>query len=125
MRGAGWLNWSLGFLAGAALASWLTLSCATSGAQSPEVAAALESAAQTYGVSEGWMRRVTWCESRWQPWVTSRGGHMGIAQFAPRTWRTFSRWAGWEGASPYDPYAAAHVLAWALRNGYATHWACA
>jgi soluble lytic murein transglycosylase-like protein len=124
MRGQGWLNWSLGFLAGAALASWLTLSCATSGAQSPEVAAALSSAAQTYGVSEGWMRRITWCESRWQPWVTSRGGHMGIAQFSTRTWNWMSAQAGWGGYSAYDAWAALHTLAWALSRGYSGHWSC-
>ena len=125
MSSAGWRNWTLGFIAGSVLASWVTLSCATSYGQSSEVAAALSSAAQTYGVSEGWMRKITWCESRWQPWVTSRGGHMGIAQFAPRTWNWMSAQAGWGGYSAYDPVAALHVLAWALRNGFSTHWACA
>lgn len=125
MRGAGWLQWSLGFVAGAALASWITLSCAGAGAQSPEVAQAIHQAAARHGVSEGWMRRIVWCESRYVPWVTSRGGHMGLAQFAPRTWAWMSRQAGWAGASPYDPWAASDVLAWGLVNGYAHHWSCA
>jgi Transglycosylase SLT domain len=124
VRGAAWWNWALGFLAGSVLASWITLSCATSGAQSPEVAAALTSAAQTHGVSEGWLRRITFCESRWQPWVTSRGGHMGIAQFSARTWNWMSTQAGWGGYSPYDPWAALHVLAWALSHGMSGHWSC-
>jgi soluble lytic murein transglycosylase-like protein len=88
------------------------------------VAGAIHEAAITYGVSEPWLRRIAYCESRYTPWVTSRGGHMGLYQYAPRTWATFSRWAGYEGASPYDPWSAAMVTAWALRHNYAGHWAC-
>jgi len=94
-------------------------------AQSAEVAAALSNASEHYGVSEAWLRRVTWCESRWTPGVTSRGGHMGIAQFSAPTWRWMSAQAGWAGASPYDEWAALDVLAWGLAHGYARHWACA
>ena len=119
-----WWAWSLGFCAGAVLASWLTLSCAVGHTQSPEVSAAIHQAASTYGVSEAWMRRIARCESSYLPWVTSRGGHMGLYQYAPQTWRTFSRWAGYEGASPYDPWSAAMVTAYALSRGYASHWAC-
>lgn len=93
-------------------------------AQSPEVAAAISAAAQEHGVSESWLRRVAWCESRYQPWVTSRSGHAGLYQFGWATWRWMSRQAGWGGASPYDPLAAAQVAGWALAHGYARHWAC-
>jgi soluble lytic murein transglycosylase-like protein len=120
-----WWAWSLGFCAGAVLASWLTLSCAVGHTQSPEVSAAIHQAATTYGVSEAWMRRVSWCESRWTPWATNaRSGAAGLFQFMPRTWRWMSAQAGWAGASPYDPWAAAAVAAWGLRNGYASHWSC-
>ena len=117
-------NWLLGFVAGSVLASYLTLSCAGAKAQSAEVASAIHAASVQYGVSEAYLFKVAWCESRWTPWATSRGGHRGLFQFADGTWATFSRRAGRAGASPYDPYAAADVAAWAFRNGYATHWAC-
>ena len=120
-----WWHWGLGFLAGAALASYLTLSCAPGNAQSEEVADAIHQAAVARNVSEAWLRRVTWCESRWSPWVTSRGGHMGLAQFAGPTWRWMSAQAGHAGESAYEPYAAADTLAWGLANGYARHWSCA
>lgn len=124
MRGAGWLQWALGFVAGSVLASYLTLSCADVRAQSPEVAAAIHQAAQRYGVSEGRLLRISWCESRWTPWVTSRGGHQGLFQFAPRTYAWMAGQAGFAGTTPYDPWAAAHVAAWGLANGYAHHWSC-
>jgi hypothetical protein len=122
-----WRTWGVylwGFVAGATLATYVAVSCAPTQAQSEEVAGAIHQAAVTYGVSEGWMRRIAYCESRYTPWVTSRGGHMGLFQYAPQTWRTFSRWAGYEGTSPYDPWSAAMVTAYALSRGYAGHWAC-
>ena len=119
-----WL-WFLGFVAGCVLASWLTLSCADTLAQSPEVRAAIHQAATRHGVSERWLRDVAWCESRYLSWATGRAGEQGLMQFLPGTWRWMSARAGWAGASPYDPYAAADVAAWAFRNGYASHWSCA
>ena len=119
-----WRSWALGFAAGSVLASYVTLTCGTGAAQSPEVSAAIHQAAERHGVSEGWMRRILWCESRFTPWVTSRGGHMGIAQFAPRTWQWMSWQAGRRGASAYDPEAAVDVLAWALAHGLSGHWSC-
>lgn len=120
-----WRSWAWGFVAGTVLASYISLSCADGHAQSAEVADAIHTAAVEYGVSEPWLRRIAWCESRFSPWVTSRGGHMGLYQYAAPTWATFSRWAGYEGASPYDAWSAAMVTGWALRHGYARHWACA
>ena len=113
----------LGFIAGSVLASYVTLTCGTGTAQSAEVASAIHQAAAEYGVSEGWLRRA-YCESRFVPWATSRGGHMGLYQYAHRTWLAFSRWAGWEGAAPTTPGRRSMVTAWAFRNGYASHWAC-
>ena len=46
-----WRTWGLGFVAGAALASYVTLSCAPGTAQSAEVAYALDHAAAEYGVA--------------------------------------------------------------------------
>ena len=117
-------NWLLGFAAGVVLASWLTLSCTGALAQSPEVSAAIRSASLRWGVSESWLLRLSWCESRHQPWARGRAGEQGLFQFLPRTWRWMSAQAGWAGASPYDPVAAAEVTAWALAHGYAAHWTC-
>lgn len=111
---------AVGFAFGVA---WAT-GCLRAGAQSVEVADALHQAAVNRDVSESWLRRITWCESRWVPGATSRGGHMGLAQFSAPTWRWMSAQAGWDGASAYDAYAAADTLAWALSHGYAGHWSC-
>lgn len=131
-RGAwAWWYWSLGFAAGSLLASYLTLACAVGSAQSPggpsgEVRAALASASAAYGVPYADLSRVAWCESRWRPWVDNDqgSGAQGLFQFMPRTYRWMSQQAGWGGSSPYDPWAAAHVAAWAFANNYATHWSC-
>ena len=88
---------ALYFLGGVLLGLYLGAVIQEGHAQSPEVAAALANASEHYGVSESWLRRITWCESRWTPWVTSRGGHMGIAQFSGPTWRWMSSQAGWQG----------------------------
>ena len=117
-------NWFLGFIAGSVLASYLTLSCAGAKAQSAEVASAIHAAAVRHGVNEAYLFKVSWCESRWTPWATSRGGHRGLFQFADGTWRWMSWRAGWVGASPYDAWAAADVAAWAFSQGYASHWSC-
>ena len=118
-----WRAWSLGFLAGAALASWLTLSCAPGSAQSAEVASALDHAAATYGVSAGCLRRIAYRESRYLPWATTaRSGAAGLMQFMGPTWRWMSAQAGYGGASPYDAWSAAHVAGWAISRGYLSHW---
>ena len=112
-----WLGIGIGILVGTV---WLE----HTHAQALDVQDAIHQAAINRNVSEAWLRRITWCESRYQPWVTSRGGHMGLAQFAPRTWYWMSAQAGHAGESAYEPYAAADTLAWGLANGFAGHWAC-
>lgn len=120
-----WRTWGLGFIAGSVLASYITLTCGTGTAQSAEVASAIHQAAAEYGVSERWMLTIARCESSYLPWVTSRGGHMGLYQYAASTYRWMSAQAGLAGTSPYDPWSAAMVTAWALSRGYARHWSCA
>jgi hypothetical protein len=121
-----WWLWGCGFVAGAVLASYLTLSCIPTRAQSAEVEAALRSASATYGVSYGCLRSIAWRESRFLSGVTNpRSGAAGLMQYLSGTWATLSRWAGYEGASPYDPWASAHVAAWAIANpwsGGLAHW---
>lgn len=96
---------------------------------SPEVAAALDHAAVQYGVSGRCLWTIARRESRFRPWVdNSQGsGARGLMQFKDATWRFMSRAAGYGGASPYEPWAAAHVAAWAISHpresqGGLRHW---
>jgi len=114
----------LAFLAGLGAGLYLGAVVREGHAQSPEVAAALHAAAQEYGVSEAWMRRISWCESRFWPGAVSRGGHQGLFQFSPRTYAWMAEQAGLAGTSPFDPWSAARVAAWGLSHGYAGHWSC-
>jgi soluble lytic murein transglycosylase-like protein len=67
-------------------------------------------AARRHGVPEAELLAVVWCESRFDPRaVNPRSGASGLFQFVPSTWRVASRAAGWAGASPFDPVAAADV----------------
>jgi transglycosylase-like protein with SLT domain len=94
----------------------------------PEIAAALAGAAAHFGVSERFLRCLSWEETRWQPWRTSAAGHMGLLQFSAGTWAFASTQAGWAGASPYDPWAAAEVAAWLgthAEYGGWDHWSTA
>jgi soluble lytic murein transglycosylase-like protein len=126
MRWRAWTNWLWGFAAGCVLASYVMLSCSDGNAQSEEVVYALEHAAAEQGVSVGCLYRIAYRESRYQPWATNRSsGAAGLMQYLPSTWRTLSRWAGYEGASPYDPWAAAHVAAFTIAHpwtGGLRHW---
>ena len=90
----------------------------------PTVEQLIRAAAARHGVSAATLLRVAACESRLRPWVTSRSGHMGLYQFSARTWHWMSAAAGWAGASPYDPAAAAEVAAYAFGRGWSGHWSC-
>jgi soluble lytic murein transglycosylase-like protein len=123
-----WRAWSLGFVAGAALASWITLSCAPSGAQSAEVAYALNHAADEHGVARSCLWNIARRESRFLPWVTNqRSGAAGLMQFLRTTWEFMAPRAGYAGASPYNAWAATHVAAWGISHpvesqGGIRHW---
>ena len=120
-----WFHWSCGFAAGAVLATYLTLSCTPTRAQSAEVVEALQQASWTHGVSYEWLRATAWCESKYVPRARGRAGEMGLMQFKWTTWVWMSRQAGYAGASPDDPYAAAQVAAWAFAHRLSSHWSCA
>lgn len=83
----------------------------------------IEQAALRHGVNPGELLAVAWCESRFNQRALSPSGAMGLLQFMPATWRIASRAAGWAGASPFDPVAAADVGAyWYARHPEA--WWC-
>lgn len=119
-----WVGWCLGFAAGFALGAWLFVNLLAAHAQSAEVSYALEHAAAEQGVSLRCLRSIAWRESRYTAWIDNRqgSGAQGLFQFMPGTWRWMSQQAGYAGASPYDPWCAAHVAAWAIRHGYVSHW---
>lgn len=125
MRPASWGHYWLGFVAGAALATWITLSCATTGAQSvPEL---IDAAAAYEGIpwAAPHLRKIAWCESRYFPAAFNRiSGASGVFQFIARTWAWASRQAGWGGYSPFDVTANVYSAAYLYRVGGPRHWSC-
>ena len=80
-------------------------------------------AAYAHNVDANWLLRTAWCESKYDPNVTSQNKlYHGLYQFSWRTWNWMSAQAGYEGRSPYDPEAAAQTTAWAFANGHRNHW---
>ena len=65
------------------------------------------------------------CESHWDPYAVSPGGHRGLAQFEPGTWATVAALTGlWDWTDAYSQGAntavwSSMVLPWS-RGG----WAC-
>lgn len=72
------------------------------------------------GWRRAWMLRIPWCESRWNPWAVSRGGHVGLYQFARSTWATTPYRRRWIFSARWQAFAAA----WMLAQGRAGEWAC-
>jgi hypothetical protein len=68
-----------------------------------------------------WMRRVPWCESRYDPYAIG-GPNLGMWQFNRGTWaalpRRYSRW------SPFSARHSSLAAAWMVRSGRAGEWAC-
>lgn len=92
---------------------------------SGEIAAIIRAAAAKYGVDEELLLRVAYCESRYDP-LAYNGvlGASGLFQIIPGTWRAYSVYAGYAGASVWDPVANANVAAWMFARGEARQWAC-
>jgi soluble lytic murein transglycosylase-like protein len=90
-----------------------------------EIAAIIRAAAEKYGVDPETLLRVAYCESRYDP-LAYNGilGASGLFQIIPSTWRAYSVWAGYGGASVFDPVANANVAAWMFSRGDARLWAC-
>ena len=90
--------------------------------QTHEVTEAIAVAAAHHGVSEQRLRCLAFLESRFQPWAYNRAGYHGLYQFTWSTWTYGARLAGLEGASPYDPWAAAEVTALLIARGEGFRW---
>ena len=94
-------------------------------AAGPDVPSLLHNAAVRYHIDEARFRRIAWCESRFNPFAISRGGHKGVFQFAARTWQWASAAAGYSGASPFSAEANVYTAAWLMAQpGGSAHWTC-
>lgn len=91
-------------------------------AQSAEVAGALASASAIYGVPYARLSCLAYRESRYAPGAYNRAGYHGLMQFDWPTWSYGARLAGYAGASPYEPRAAAHVAAFLIARGEGRRW---
>lgn len=73
----------------------------------PEIAAAVNMAAEKYGLSSSLLFRIAWIESRFDPnAINPNSRAAGPFQFIPSTWRQYGG-----GASPHDPVASADAAA--------------
>jgi transglycosylase-like protein with SLT domain len=74
-----------------------------------------------YRVPAAELRRVAFCESRFNRFARSAGGHLGLFQYAPSTWRS----TPFAGFSPFSPLASSLATGWMWSRGRKGEWACA
>lgn len=84
-----------------------------------DVREALALACVTYGHC-AWLRRVAWCESRFDPRARNQSGATGLFQFMPATFRA----TPYGAADIYSPYAQALAAGWLVERGRAYLWEC-
>jgi len=90
-----------------------------------EIDSVIRDAAARYGADAEQLLPVAWCESRYDPSAYNpTHADSGLFQFIPTTWAANSVRAGYVGASPFDPVAAANVAAWMFSRGSASLWTC-
>ena len=89
-----------------------------------EIEAIIRDAAAAQGADASQLLRVAYCESRYNPGAYNASGASGLFQFLPSTWAANSVRAGFAGASPFDPVAAANVAAWMFARGQSYQWVC-
>jgi hypothetical protein len=91
----------------------------------PDVQEAIRLAAiayRPYGVSLAKLRRVAWCESRFNPRADNRTSTAsGLFQHLyPSTWRT----TPFGSESVWSPYASAMAAGWMMAQGRSNEWIC-
>jgi len=81
---------------------------------------AIDLAARAFGISEATMRRVSFCESRFDPFATN-GQYRGLFQIGPRINST-----PFAGLNPYDPLVNALAAGAIVRQdgGSWREWSC-
>jgi soluble lytic murein transglycosylase-like protein len=88
----------------------------------PSVQEAIRLASVAYGVSLTKMRRVAWCESRFNPRADNRSSTAsGLYQHLyPSTWRS----TPFGAESIWSPYASALAAGWMFAQGRGGEWVC-
>lgn len=93
---------------------------------SPEVAYALNHAADLHGTSRACLWNIAWRESRYRPWENNwqGSGAAGLMQFKAGTYSWMAGMAGYptDPGWRYDAWVSAHVASWAIAHGYLSHW---
>lgn len=96
-----------------------------------EVVALIGDAARDYGVDEGLMLRIAWCESRFNPDAFNRASNaIGVFQWLPSSWADAEHQAAQEagpeyeriGWSPFDAWQNIQLTAWAIHHGQVWRW---
>jgi len=84
----------------------------------------IDAAAYRWGVSAALMRRITWCESRWNPGVVSPWGDRGIAQFNRITWQEQAPLAGYPANfdAAFDPVMSLDLMGRLISRGQSWRW---
>ncbi|HXI15180.1 MAG TPA: transglycosylase SLT domain-containing protein [Chloroflexota bacterium] len=84
----------------------------------------IDAAAYRWGVSAALIRRITWCESRWNPWAVSPWGDRGIAQFNRITWQEQAPLAGLPANfdAAFDPVMSLDLMARLVARGQSWRW---
>lgn len=91
-----------------------------------DVESMIEAAARKHRVDARRMKRIAWCESKYQARATSRGGHRGIFQWDAQSWRERAPLAGVSAdfSVAYDPRANVEVSADTMADGQWGRWQC-
>ena len=78
-----------------------------------------------YGVRADDMLRLAMCESRQQPYPRDgAAGEVGPFQLHPRGLWLSTPWRGLGFQAFRNPELNVRAAAWAVANGYASHWSC-
>jgi soluble lytic murein transglycosylase-like protein len=122
------VKWAVGYVAALWVAALVFASAAkATPAHAPKpVERALAHASHVHHVSRTLLRRLSWCESRFNPYarnpVSVGGEHAtGLFQFLPSTWRSTPYGRRYIYSTHYQALAAA----WMISHGRLSEWACA
>jgi hypothetical protein len=80
----------------------------------------IHGAALTYDADEGWMLRVSMCESRWDRFAYNPSGSTGLFQFMRSTWAS----TPYGGHSIYSVRWQSLAAAWMWSVGRQNEWVC-
>ncbi len=90
----------------------------------PTIPEMIDAAAWRWGASASLLRRITWCESRWNTWAVSPWGDRGIAQFNRITWQEQAPLYGLPVSfdAAFDPELSLDLMAALVARGQSWRW---